>query len=151
MDYLKKKIVILVTHQIQFIQKATKILILKEGNCLAYGSFDELQEMGIDFMSLLAKKDDDSDDAKEGEPKENSLEELSKRKESVNSETESEDSSTPVVKVAEEKAKQGTIKAKIYGEYIRASGSAFLWIVMILFTLTSQTLFHGTDLFLTYW
>ncbi|CAG2172999.1 unnamed protein product [Oppiella nova] len=37
-DYLKTKTVVLVTHQIQFIQKATKILVLKEGRSLAFGT-----------------------------------------------------------------------------------------------------------------
>jgi len=45
--------VILVTHQIQFIQKASKILVLKEGKPLAFGAYDELIKLGIDFMSLI--------------------------------------------------------------------------------------------------
>ena len=63
-DHLKNagKIIILVTHQIQFIEKATKILILKEGQCLSYGSYSELQQMGIDLMSLLAEPDEKEDD-----------------------------------------------------------------------------------------
>ncbi len=52
-EYLKSKTVILVTHQIQFIQKASKILVLKEGKPLAFGAYDELIESGIDFMSLI--------------------------------------------------------------------------------------------------
>ena len=55
LEYLKSKICILVTHQIQFIERATKILILDEGKCLAYGTFQQIQEMGIDFVGLLEK------------------------------------------------------------------------------------------------
>ncbi|CAG2176978.1 unnamed protein product, partial [Oppiella nova] len=45
---------ILVTHQIQFIRKATQILVLSsEGRCLGLGSYDELQFQGIDFMAIL--------------------------------------------------------------------------------------------------
>ncbi|CAG2178982.1 unnamed protein product, partial [Oppiella nova] len=51
--YLKSKAVVLVTHQIQFIQKATKILVLKEGRPLAFGSYKGLCESGIDFMNLI--------------------------------------------------------------------------------------------------
>jgi len=47
-----------VTHQIQFIKKATKILVLKEGRPLAYGSYDELSKSGIDFMSLIREEKD---------------------------------------------------------------------------------------------
>jgi ATP-binding cassette subfamily C (CFTR/MRP) protein 4 len=50
---LKDKIRILVTHQIQFVRKATQILVLNEGKCMALGSFEELQKSGINFMTLL--------------------------------------------------------------------------------------------------
>ncbi|CAG2177333.1 unnamed protein product [Oppiella nova] len=53
-EYLSDKIRILVTHQIQFIRKATQILVLSsEGRCLGLGSYDELQSQGIDFMAIL--------------------------------------------------------------------------------------------------
>jgi ABC-type transport system involved in cytochrome bd biosynthesis fused ATPase/permease subunit len=48
--------VILVTHQIQFIKKASKILVLKEGKPLAFGAYNELIESGIDFMSLIKEE-----------------------------------------------------------------------------------------------
>ncbi len=47
---------ILVTHQIQFIKKASKILVLKEGKPLAFGAYEELIESGIDFMSLIKEE-----------------------------------------------------------------------------------------------
>lgn len=65
MDFLKDKIRILVTHQIQFIEKATKILIIDEGKVLALGSYKEIKNCGIDFMSLLTKKEDNKGDEKE--------------------------------------------------------------------------------------
>ena len=82
MEHLKSKIRVLVTHQIQFIEKASKILILKDGNCLAYGSFSELQQMGIDFMSLLAEpenKDDDNDPARDRTTSERSISSIERR------------------------------------------------------------------------
>ncbi|CAG2166190.1 unnamed protein product [Oppiella nova] len=54
MEYLSDKIRILVTHQIQFIRKATQILVLSpEGRCLGLGSYDELQSQRMDFMAIL--------------------------------------------------------------------------------------------------
>jgi ABC-type multidrug transport system ATPase subunit len=52
-NHLKDKVRILVTHQIQFLRKATQILVLNEGKCMALGTFEELQKSGIDFMTLL--------------------------------------------------------------------------------------------------
>ncbi|CAG2114002.1 unnamed protein product, partial [Medioppia subpectinata] len=60
------KIRILVTHQIQFIRKATQILVLNdEGKCLGLGSYDELQSRGLDFMSILSDQEREADDKAE--------------------------------------------------------------------------------------
>ena len=45
----------LVTHQIQFIKKATKILVLKDGKQLAFGTYDDIINSGIDLISLIQK------------------------------------------------------------------------------------------------
>ena len=66
-EYLKSKTVILVTHQIQFIKKAAKVLVLKEGQPLHYGSYKELMEKGIDFMSLIEEKPTDNEKSSEVE------------------------------------------------------------------------------------
>ncbi|CAG2107286.1 unnamed protein product, partial [Medioppia subpectinata] len=64
-DYLCDKIRILVTHQIQFIRKATQILVLNdEGKCLGLGSYDELQSRGLDFMSILSDQEREAADKK---------------------------------------------------------------------------------------
>ena len=55
------------------------------------------------------------------------------------------------IKVEEEKFQRGSIKGKIYAAYIKAGAGAFMLISMIVFTLISQTIFHGSDIFLTYW
>ena len=56
LDFLKPKARILVTHQIQFLQKATRILVLKDGKAIACGTFNELVNSKIDFISLLSVK-----------------------------------------------------------------------------------------------
>ena len=73
LNHLSSKIRILVTHQIQFIEKANKILILKEGQCMAYGSYQKIQEKGIDFVSLLAS----TNDGKENGPMMNQTQSIS--------------------------------------------------------------------------
>ncbi|CAG2172916.1 unnamed protein product, partial [Oppiella nova] len=66
MEYLSDKIRILVTHQIQFIRKATQILVLSsEGRCLGLGSYDELQSQGIDFMAILKDVDREAEHDKQ--------------------------------------------------------------------------------------
>ncbi|XP_055361141.1 ATP-binding cassette sub-family C member 4-like isoform X11 [Betta splendens] len=54
---LKKKPRILVTHQLQYLKAADQIVVLKEGQMVALGTFNELQGSGLDFTSLLEEKE----------------------------------------------------------------------------------------------
>ncbi|XP_075590754.1 ATP-binding cassette sub-family C member 4 isoform X2 [Dermatophagoides farinae] len=188
MEHLKSKIRILVTHQIQFIQKATKILILKEGDCLAYGSFTELQQMGIDFMSLLAEKQDPNnkdDDDNNGEKHrkltisssfdgseivlqsdtnmrgrtctissgQEGFEVLPSDNDDVNDidNLEKSTDNKSDTKLTEEQFQRGSIKWKVYREYLKAGATILSLTVTISFLILSQTIFVGSDLFLTAW
>jgi len=66
MGYLGDKPRILVTHQLQYLTDADRIIALSDGKCIGQGTFAELVDMGIDFMSLLSS-DDDPDSAIESD------------------------------------------------------------------------------------
>uniref|UniRef100_A0A674EGC0 Cystic fibrosis transmembrane conductance regulator n=1 Tax=Salmo trutta TaxID=8032 RepID=A0A674EGC0_SALTR len=55
---LKNKPRILVTHQLQYLQSADQILVLKEGHMVARGTYSELQRSGVDFTSLLKREEE---------------------------------------------------------------------------------------------
>lgn len=187
LEHLKEKIRILVTHQVQFIEKATKILVLKEGQVFAFGSFNELQQMGIDFMSLLSEPEvppesegdnlttknratsmlslersisvqSVSSDALKGRTRTLSSAKATESFEVQDPEGDDDhegelldDKSQEIQKVEEEKFQRGSIKGRIYKEYLKAGSGPVMFIAMIFFTVASQVLFHGSDLFLTYW
>lgn len=56
-EYLKNKTVILVTHQLQFLTKADKIVVLKDGEAIAMGNYDQLINSSIDFLAFLEKEE----------------------------------------------------------------------------------------------
>uniref|UniRef100_A0A4W5NGP0 ATP-binding cassette, sub-family C (CFTR/MRP), member 4 n=1 Tax=Hucho hucho TaxID=62062 RepID=A0A4W5NGP0_9TELE len=56
---LKNKPRILVTHQLQYLQAADQILVLKEGHVVARGTYSELQHSGVDFTSLLKREEEE--------------------------------------------------------------------------------------------
>ena len=56
---LKNKPRILVTHQLQYLKAADKILILQQGKVLGLDTYDNLAKSGIDFASLLEDVDED--------------------------------------------------------------------------------------------
>uniref|UniRef100_A0A8C8HTG5 Multidrug resistance-associated protein 4 n=1 Tax=Oncorhynchus tshawytscha TaxID=74940 RepID=A0A8C8HTG5_ONCTS len=56
---LKNKPRILVTHQLQYLQAANQILVLKEGHVVGRGTYSELQHSGVDFTSLLKRDEEE--------------------------------------------------------------------------------------------
>lgn len=59
---LKDRIRILVTHQIQLLDKVDRILAIQNGRIKYSGSLTQLIEEGVDFVTLLREND------KEGQP-----------------------------------------------------------------------------------
>uniref|UniRef100_A0A3B5LMU4 ATP-binding cassette, sub-family C (CFTR/MRP), member 4 n=1 Tax=Xiphophorus couchianus TaxID=32473 RepID=A0A3B5LMU4_9TELE len=56
---LRKKPRILVTNQLQYLKAADMIVVLKEGQMVAKGTYSELQCSGVDFTSLLKEDQDE--------------------------------------------------------------------------------------------
>lgn len=58
LNYLQDRLRILVTHQLQFLRKATQIVILKDGRIAATGSYSQLAKSGIDFSALMTEENE---------------------------------------------------------------------------------------------
>ena len=67
--YLGDKVVILVTHQIQYLKEATNILMLKAGEVEVSGTYQTLLSSGTDFSEFMTEEDDL--DAEEGNNEDN--------------------------------------------------------------------------------
>ncbi|KAK5646883.1 hypothetical protein RI129_005347 [Pyrocoelia pectoralis] len=51
--FLRGKTVILVTHQVQFLKDVDNIIIIENGTIKAQGTFDELQQSGLEFAKMF--------------------------------------------------------------------------------------------------
>ncbi|OWK00654.1 hypothetical protein Celaphus_00016772, partial [Cervus elaphus hippelaphus] len=58
---LKEKITILVTHQLQYLEDASQILILKDGKMVERGTYSEFLKSGVDIFSLFEKGNEQSE------------------------------------------------------------------------------------------
>ena len=56
---------VLVTHQLQYLQEAEQILVMKQGRVEQAGTFQYLIDNGMDFSSFLTKEEEEDDDGKE--------------------------------------------------------------------------------------
>ncbi|XP_055375264.1 probable multidrug resistance-associated protein lethal(2)03659 [Condylostylus longicornis] len=145
-DFLRENIVILVTHQLQFIQHADQIVILDHGKVKAVGSYDTLRESGLDFAELL--------EAPEEEEVKRRMS-VSKLRLRQNSETsinslEEPDPEHNQMQVAEMHQKGG-IGLKLYGKYFKAGGGIFYVSFMLSICVLAQIFASGGDWFLSYW
>ncbi|CAG2172915.1 unnamed protein product, partial [Oppiella nova] len=167
-EYLSDKIRILVTHQIQFIRKATQILVLSsEGRCLGLGSYDELQSQGIDFMAILKDVDREAEhDKQTPTPNETLL------TESINDRVRRHSRSTSVAqtknfevsditgdgedylhepRIQEENREVGSIGGHVYYEYFKAGAGPILFTITLFSILLSHGILHYSDIWLTKW
>lgn len=157
-DYLKSSIVILVTHQLQFLQYVDQIVIFNNGRIEAVGSYDNLRESGLDFAQLLAEphKDETGDEGSLNRSRSGSSRfRVSSRRnsEAVGSQYSLEDAviEEDGQRQVEEKRAEGAIGWSMYSKYFKAGGGFCRFYIMVLFCLLAQVLASGGDYYVTYW
>ncbi|XP_056646549.1 probable multidrug resistance-associated protein lethal(2)03659 [Diorhabda sublineata] len=136
--YLKNKTVILVTHQIQYLQDIDSILYLDDG-VPTTGSFRELQASGLDFTKSLG----DSVKEKEAPPEAELSRQLSVRS------TVSVEQEAP--KQVEEQKSTGSIGGYVYKSYFKAGGNCCVIFFIFFFFIASQLFASISDYYLSYW
>ncbi|XP_060072940.1 ATP-binding cassette sub-family C member 4-like isoform X1 [Ylistrum balloti] len=156
---LKSKPVILVTHQLQFLAEADEVLILKDGECLGQGTFEEMASSGVDFSSLLKTEKDEEEDTEEKQQILQRLDSHISRSPgpsdfgssislaSIGTEFQPE----PVQLPEEEERKGGTIGWRVYFDYFKAGSGIFSFTILVLLNLLAQTAYVMSDWWLSIW
>nr|XP_013098632.1 unnamed protein product [Stomoxys calcitrans] len=148
--FLRDNIVVLVTHQLQFLQSADQIVIMDKGRVSAVGSYEALRESGHDFAQMLA--DPEREDSVETKTRSRSGSRMIDRQNSeasINSVADSTLDDTPTQ--VEETQEEGKIGLELYKKYFQAGGGFFMFFVMVLFCILSQGLASCGDYFLSFW
>ncbi|EDV26684.1 uncharacterized protein TRIADDRAFT_22580, partial [Trichoplax adhaerens] len=126
---LKDRIRILVTHQIQMLDKVDYILAVQGGKVKHSGSLAQLVEEGIDFTALL------NTDDKEDRP------ELKKAKYDNKEDT----------TLSEERRDEGKISYKTYITFLSSGNGVIVFALFLLISLISQGSIVVTDWWLSRW
>lgn len=146
--YLKKKTVILITHQLQYLDSVDQIVLLENGVVSACGSNETLQKSGLDFTKLMSEKEN-----KEVVEEKPVIRTLGSRQSSIQSMASScydEVNTEFPVEVAETQTK-GTVSGRVYRAYIAAGGGCLNGLFLLFMCLFSQALASGGDYWITYW
>ncbi|KAK2951952.1 Multidrug resistance-associated protein [Blattamonas nauphoetae] len=106
LTFLKGKTVLLLTNQIQYLDKADKILCINHGAIVAQGTYDELKEKGIDLDNFIIRRKDKH---------------AHRRKKSVSAKTEEKKEENDAAKemMSDEEMSTKSIPFSVYRQYIR--------------------------------
>uniref|UniRef100_A0A3P9HVL2 Multidrug resistance-associated protein 4 n=1 Tax=Oryzias latipes TaxID=8090 RepID=A0A3P9HVL2_ORYLA len=153
---LRKKPRILVTHQLQYLKVADQIVVLKEGQMVARGTYRELQLSGVDFTSLLKH---DQEDEQQDFPPFTCLPHVLSDRSSVSSLSSSQYSliegtdahSMELHPKEEENRMEGNVGLSMYVKYFMAGAHFSILLVLILLNLLAHVTFVLQDYWLAFW
>ncbi len=168
---LSNKTRLLATHHISFLKDVHKIIVIKSGQIIGSGSYDELNEKGLLSEEMLNEKSDEDLDHENSDVTENSLlnsqsllnrqlsqlseisRQISKQSDSTEEEViqrSSKEKLAEEVKKAqlidEEQQEFGNIKFNVYFEYLRRCGLPFIIVLVI-----AELLFNLCEVGANYW
>ena len=140
-DYLKEKTIILVTHQLQYLNSVDNVYVLSNGTIEVEGSFQDLRMSGLDFLSVLQAIEEEEE-----------KEEVDKDMKSLMGDVQlSEVTSDQEREEVAEQRTIGKLSSQIYWSYFKAVGSLSLVLLMFSFSILHQIAASGGDYFLSYW
>ncbi|KAM9344115.1 LOW QUALITY PROTEIN: ATP-binding cassette sub-family C member 4-like [Pholidichthys leucotaenia] len=152
---LRKKPRILVTHQLQYLKSADQIVVLKEGQMVARGTYSELQGSGLDVTSLLEA---DKEQEKEGRTSVSgmasmsSMSSMSSLSSSQYSLIEGTEQLNMVVQPEEEESRfDGNVSLHMYVKYFMAGASLLVLLILILLNALAHVTFVLQDWWLACW
>ncbi|XP_053212744.1 ATP-binding cassette sub-family C member 4-like [Panonychus citri] len=166
--YLKEKTRVLITHQLQFLKRADKILIMNEGQALAFGTFKELNNIGIDFIKFLKESNEIETNNQKSEEM-LSIDELyglpapsrlTKTQSKTLTQVNSLQFMDPLDEISiiekqmeqrEEKISFGSLKGRVYLDYLLAGGNLIFISIFLITSFASQGIINYVDLWLSNW
>nr|CAD7203693.1 unnamed protein product [Timema douglasi] len=169
-SYLKHKTRILVTHQLQYLKDADKIVIIKQGQIQMQGSYADLMKSEIDYAKLLGVEElDEIEDIveyqTEVDQEKNRLPRILRQFSRMSTRsTQSKVSRRSSIAIENEiieldppssdhieKSSKGKIGRSVYIEYMRAGTNICGFLGVVLMFLLSQGAASGADYWMSYW
>ncbi|XP_046428414.1 ATP-binding cassette sub-family C member 4-like [Neodiprion fabricii] len=152
--FLKEKTRLLVTHQLQYLNQADKVVLLNQGNIEGQGSYEDLSKSDFHILDSEDSEEHEEVDVIE-ESKEKSVEFEEK---SVTVESNGEQELSPAGNeedatrdVSEEEVAKGSMSSKVYWGYFLAGGNMCTLGLMTLAFIIGQVAANGSDYWVTIW
>lgn len=143
--FLKDKIRILVTHQLQYLKDVEHLILMNAGRVEAQGTYKEIQELE-EFLSY--SQDDDSQESLNRKSSTSSDEKGFSRQSSTISFCDEEEDDGENRKETKE---SGAVKLENYLYYFRALGNPFFLFSVFFLFIATRGILTGVDYFLSRW
>ncbi|KAH8334643.1 hypothetical protein KR059_012695, partial [Drosophila kikkawai] len=157
--YLRDRIVVLITHQRQFLQRVDQIVIMDKGQVRAVGDYESLVKAGMDFSNFVVENQqkeqkEQMTELKEQDDDRSRLSSFSnthneKRCNSEESLQSIDDSRAE--KINEEHQGSGRIGLATYIKYLKSGGGLVPFLAILSLCVVAQTFASLGDYFLKYW
>ncbi|XP_023212557.1 multidrug resistance-associated protein 4-like [Centruroides sculpturatus] len=155
MEYLNDKICILVTHQVQFLNSASKILVLNKEKFEIVDNYKRIEN--LEMLTGISSDNEIAEDRMKLETGllnddkifESTQTDMSCETENIdcnNSNLENENK-----KIPPDDVEVGTIGISVYKEYLNAGSSFLFRILLLLMLLVAQSITNGSDYWLIKW
>ncbi|KAJ3313911.1 Multidrug resistance-associated protein 4 [Boothiomyces sp. JEL0838] len=141
---LSSKTVILVTHQLQFVQRCSKIVILEDGKLVDTGTLSQLEKGESQFSKVIREFVSKPDEA-EVVDHEDEVTELPQ----IQSENQAPDSEKK--EFTKEESAIGNVPLSAYVRYLRNGSGVWLFTFLIFLLVLGQVLTLGVDIWLARW
>ncbi|CAG9861544.1 unnamed protein product [Phyllotreta striolata] len=138
--FLADKICILVTHQLQYLKNANRIIIMKDGRIEMTGSYMELKKSGLDFAKVMQEFQHEDEEEKRMKS--------IKSKASIYDEPMEYEEEQIIEKEMQEK---GSIKAATYYQYLKSGGGVCSMLLLGFLFIFCQVVANGGEYYVTYW
>ncbi|KAK5578523.1 hypothetical protein RB653_008195 [Dictyostelium firmibasis] len=158
-ELMKNKTRILVTHQLQFIPYADHIIVLDSNGQLTQGTYQELNEKGIDFKSILKSKEIDNNNSNNDNnniSEINIKDEIKQESESININNVISDKTDPNViekakLLVKEDKNEGEVEFKVYKQYFSYGSSSLLLFITLFLFFIGQVVYKASDFWIAIW
>ncbi|KAH8395710.1 hypothetical protein KR222_010260, partial [Zaprionus bogoriensis] len=156
--FLRNKLVILVTHQLQFLEHADQIVIMEKGKVTDIGTYEHMLKSGQDFAQLLAHSATEEVAAPKEEAKKkeasisrhNSVESHISVSSSAGSSVDDSLIAEEKPKVVQESRSAESIGWSMYHKYFAAGCGWFMLLLVFLLCVGTQVMASWGDYFLNY-
>lgn len=148
----KGKTVLFVTHQLQYLPECDDIILMKDGQISEHGTHSQLMEKGRDYAMLYNSMQQENvvkDNLKNKQRRRN-VEKPCSTLEVPKVKPKPEKKTGEQLMKAEEKGRGG-VAWSVYGSYIKAAGGPIIFIINILFFLSTTGSIAFSNWWLSYW